>query len=625
MTDGAGSLRFLPLRANILAEVPPWLKKLDAEAQVLVYFSGHGFLDRDGVLYLAPADCDPNDPAATGIPVKWLRDQLESCPARFKLLVLDVCHAGSDKGEEPTNEATAKELAEAFEAVPGVITLASSTSQEKSWELQEMRQSVFSYWFTQGLKGHADDNGDGEITVDELYQYVHRNVTRTVAHLFPGLTQTPVRIIGPRVPGVPVVVRPKPGTLKGTLDEMAEQLAICIRNAGVTDVGVTAFMPSTSDPKLLTILGGDFGHLGRYCGEELQKRLEAKKSLMGDCQLVAHESIHKALVEGRYSVGDLFTRAVRGLQAENTVVKAIALGQFCVRTGRVITLQCTSIGTERQEVIGKVGGTAWLNESEWAMIGRSVQVRPEDYLPPPVVPVGLPPSPTTMRIHSWESRRGHPMLDPNFPFPVSIVVRGQPRKGVFRGDDLFVPLRQGETYEIWVENRSGKPVMMRLLVDGLNTLPEPVTPKAVSVEPKLQYLPAQRVSLDEARAWELDPARAKVFAVRGFWTQTGPPKGVYREFRVVDAHSSVAAQQHFTEQVGLITAAFYEAVTTPREARTRGVVGTAYGKEREEILEPAKFWPGRLLAVVHIRYVEPDELKTLEAEQSSSVDTSQNK
>ncbi len=80
--------------------MPKWLARSGPNDTMIVYFSGHGFRDTDGKLYLAPLDINPADPAATGISVEWLRQQLAACPANFKLLVIDACHAGSEKGED---------------------------------------------------------------------------------------------------------------------------------------------------------------------------------------------------------------------------------------------------------------------------------------------------------------------------------------------------------------------------------------------------------------------------------------------------------------------------------------------------------------------------------------------
>jgi hypothetical protein len=142
---------------------------------------------------------------------------------------------------------------------------------------------------------------------------------------------------------------------------------------------------------------------------------------------------------------------------------------------------------------------------------------------------------------------------------------------------------------------------MRLLVDGLNTLPEKENTKGVST-----MIWGKRVSLEEARPWEMDPTRSSIFAVRGFVTEADT-QGKLKEFKVVDAAESLAAQQEFTDQIGMITAAFY----APKAGTRR--IGTAAGEERSERIEKSKgFECGNLLGVVNIRYVDADAVQTAE-------------
>src|SRR4051794_16486768 len=144
------------------------------------------------------------------------------------------------------------------------------------------------------------------------------------------------------------------------------------------------------------------------------------------------------------------------------------------------------------------------------------------------------------------------------------------RQGIARGNDWLVPVRAGETIEIWGENRSGRTVCMRLLVDGLNTLPEPETVKGVTTT-----IWGKRVRLEEAKFHILDePERLKLFRVSGFAPKTGVG-GEIKPFVVVPAERSLAARRRFSDQIGLIPAAFY----TP-ESGTRQLLGIDAGEAR---------------------------------------------
>jgi len=471
MIDTAPNARFQPLRKSILEELPLWLGKVRPEDRVLVFFSGHGFRGPDGSLYLAPIDCDPNNAAATGVAVQWLREQIVACKAEFKLLVIDACHSGSEKGRDRAPRVTAKELIEPFEKVAGVVTLASSAATETSLIWPDVRQSLFSFWINQALKGHADHNCDCAVTVHELYEFVERHVKETADLVF-GKSQTPRRIIGPDVPGVPVVIRLKPTTLKGTLEEMAGQLKTAIRLKRVTRVGVAEFSPRAADAETAQLLGGSFGLLGRSCAEELERRLSRQMKDLGDgFTIVPHKDLHKTLSTDRYSIDDLHTAAARGLSVNDAALLVIALGRFSLRTGRVITLQCDLVGTERQETLATAGGTALLNESEWAMLGRSVAVKPADRPAPSSdnsVPREAQIGATVASLDQRAATKPHPVLDPAFPFRVKILVDGQEREATVQDNNLYVALAKGEVYKIRVETRASHRAFLRLLVDGLN-------------------------------------------------------------------------------------------------------------------------------------------------------------
>src|SRR4029079_16114450 len=56
------------------------------------------------------------------------------------------------------------------------IVTASRTSEVSS-ELPELGHGIFTYYLVQGLKGAADGNRDGIVSLQELYEYVEQQVT----------------------------------------------------------------------------------------------------------------------------------------------------------------------------------------------------------------------------------------------------------------------------------------------------------------------------------------------------------------------------------------------------------------------------------------------------------------
>jgi hypothetical protein len=288
--------------------------------------------------------------------------------------------------------------------------------------------------------------------------------------------------------------------------------------------------------------------------------------------------------------------AMKSLAKGSGGMPAIVLGTLGSRRRSLVTLQCKVVQTESGDVLGNASGTVALNESEWAMFGRSTIVTAEDRVPPG--PDEGPPYQATDALVARLDERAqgpHALQDPRFTsrFRVYLKVNGKVREGAFHGNDYVVRLHRGEEYTVCLENRSGQIVHVRLLVDGLNTLPEKVIDKGIET-----WDVGARVNLDEARAWILDPAKGTVFRVSGFTTKTGV-RGNWKRFVVDDAEQSLAGRRKFTEQLGLITAAFYAEGSGTRS------VGTRAGRDEQvELHERSGLKVGNLLGVVHIRYVD---------------------
>jgi uncharacterized caspase-like protein len=155
----------------------------------LVYLSCHGVLDDRGRLYYATTDTDHSLLSATAVSSAWLNEQLEDSRGRRQILMLDCCHSGAfakgTKGE--SNLALAKR----FEG-RGRVVLTGSRGTEYSFEHDDVvgdgAASVFTGSIVEGLRsGAADRDGDGLVTVNELYEYVYDEVRAREARQTPTL------------------------------------------------------------------------------------------------------------------------------------------------------------------------------------------------------------------------------------------------------------------------------------------------------------------------------------------------------------------------------------------------------------------------------------------------------
>ena len=112
--------------------------------------------------------------------------------SRRQVLILDCCHSGAfargAKGVVGASVGTAI----AFEGSgTGRVVLTATDSTQYAWEGDEVtgqaENSVFTRYLIEGLRtGQADIDGDGQITLDELYDYVYGQVVTRTPKQAPG-------------------------------------------------------------------------------------------------------------------------------------------------------------------------------------------------------------------------------------------------------------------------------------------------------------------------------------------------------------------------------------------------------------------------------------------------------
>jgi hypothetical protein len=90
-----------PLKPVIEQGLVNFLKTTRKQDRILVFFIGHT-REIDNEAYLVPLEGEFED-ARTLIPLKWVFDQLKSCPCRQKILVLDGNRVNAAQGEERPN------------------------------------------------------------------------------------------------------------------------------------------------------------------------------------------------------------------------------------------------------------------------------------------------------------------------------------------------------------------------------------------------------------------------------------------------------------------------------------------------------------------------------------------
>lgn len=167
---------------------------------VIIYYAGHGApeldarnLDGDGLeKYLLSWEADPEDLYGTAFSMNEIANIFGRIQAQRVIFIADACYSGASGGRTFGGGMRAT-ISDAFldrisGSGRGRVILSASSANEPSQERSDLGHGVFTYYLLEGLKGAADGNRDGVITVDEAYDYVAEKVPEDT-----GQTQHPVK------------------------------------------------------------------------------------------------------------------------------------------------------------------------------------------------------------------------------------------------------------------------------------------------------------------------------------------------------------------------------------------------------------------------------------------------
>jgi len=152
---------------------------------LLLYFSGHGVRNEQGLLFLAANDTEFNILEATGIPAEFVTHAMNNSRSQRQLLILDCCNSGAFAYGTKSVSGVGKSMgiATAFEGSGfGHVVITATDATQYAWEgekvIGDTQKSVFTHFLIEGLRGEADSDGDSRITIDELYDYAFEQVVR---------------------------------------------------------------------------------------------------------------------------------------------------------------------------------------------------------------------------------------------------------------------------------------------------------------------------------------------------------------------------------------------------------------------------------------------------------------
>jgi hypothetical protein len=145
---------------------------------LFVYYSGH-------------ADAEAIHPGPETLDLGLLQRLVQGSSADFRVLVLDACRSGSLTRVKGAQKAPPFPVVlDAELSGEGLALLTSSASDEDAQESDALRGSFFTHYFVSGLRGAADRNGDGSVSIEEAYGYAYLHTLRASSQTLYG-TQHP--------------------------------------------------------------------------------------------------------------------------------------------------------------------------------------------------------------------------------------------------------------------------------------------------------------------------------------------------------------------------------------------------------------------------------------------------
>jgi putative multiple sugar transport system substrate-binding protein len=167
--------------SSVIEEIDEFFDEKKPDDLLILYFSGHGVKDEIGSLYLAFKNTVRSRLRSTAIKSEYIREAMDQSRSKRQVLILDCCNSGAFPQGTKAEIGGVMGMTKAFQGY-GRFVLTASDATQFAWEgdkvIGETDNSLFTHFLIKGLEGEADSDGDGKITVDEIYDYTYQQISK---------------------------------------------------------------------------------------------------------------------------------------------------------------------------------------------------------------------------------------------------------------------------------------------------------------------------------------------------------------------------------------------------------------------------------------------------------------
>ncbi len=159
---------------DTFGEIEQMFNEAEHNDFLLIYFSGHGELDRQNDLCLLFKNTRMDRLLVTSLNYSMIKKCISDSRCKTIIVILDCCYSGA-AGVKGNN---LKEILSKSSG-SGTVILSASSEFDVAKEDEKLENGVFTYYLIEGLKnGAIAGDGNGYIALDDLYYYAHERTKR---------------------------------------------------------------------------------------------------------------------------------------------------------------------------------------------------------------------------------------------------------------------------------------------------------------------------------------------------------------------------------------------------------------------------------------------------------------
>ncbi len=175
-------------RNSIIEGITRHLGQAAPDDIIFLFVAGHGIKHRQsGSYYFMPSDADFDTVLAKGLRMSDFEESIKILSNNVNKIIvaMDTCHSGALEVGMRSGGGDSEDLAAAINAASGLYILSASKAGEVSMESDQFKldpgfsgHGAFTYALVEAMRGAADYDKDGYVSVNEVFQFVARQVPR---------------------------------------------------------------------------------------------------------------------------------------------------------------------------------------------------------------------------------------------------------------------------------------------------------------------------------------------------------------------------------------------------------------------------------------------------------------